>query len=81
MDLDVAGELLAGERATTLTETGWPWAEVAAVEFADLGADFPVLEIGNLGYGEAGAGGVAELEGLERHAPVHHVEVECSAGC
>ena len=50
-------------------------AEVAAVEFADAGADFPTAEIGDLGDGHAGADGVAELEGGQQHAPVHHVLV------
>ena len=72
--LDLAGELLAGEGDDAdgdLLADG----EVAAVEFADVGADFPTLEVGDLGDGHAGAGGVAELEGRQLHAPIHHVLV------
>ena len=62
-------------RATTLSVTFWPAAEVAAVELADVGADFPDLEIGDLGDGHAGARRVAELERRQLHAPIHHVHV------
>ena len=70
--LDLAGEGLAGEGDDAegdLLADG----EVAAVEFADVGADFPVLEVGNLGHRHAGARGVAELEGRQLHAVVDHV--------
>src|ERR1035441_10081912 len=72
--LDLAGEFPAGEGddpdGDFLTD-----AEVAAVELADVGADFTTVEIGDLGDSHAGAGGIAELEGGQLHAPIHHVLV------
>ena len=72
--LDMAGERLAGEgnhRDRDLLSDG----EVAAVELPDCGADLPVFQIGNLGDRHAGAGGIAQLERRQLHAPIHHVLV------
>ena len=51
--LDFAGELLAGE-GHDLERDLLAGAEVAAVELADVGADLPDLQIGNLRDGHAG---------------------------
>ena len=72
--LDVAGEDLAGEGDDSdgdLLADG----EVAAIEFADVGADFPILEVGNLRDGHAGADGVADLEGRQAACPIRSVAV------
>src|ERR1019366_8568755 len=72
--LDFAGELLAGEGDDADVDL-LSDAEVAAVKLADVGADFPALEVGDLGDGHAGAGDVAELEWGQLHAPIHDVLV------
>ena len=69
--LHVAGERLARQRHHAdrhLLALG----KVAAVQLADLGADFPVLEVGNLRHRHAGPGRVAELEGRKFHALIDH---------